>query len=611
MYKVVQDYMDKLNELAEDRGNNFFDKCDKELCAGVRAIALEWLNEIFTENGWSEEFVTAFAVYCNFFILQGLHLCLGNDFGLQVVYDTNEMDDEDRQYLELIREGISEQDIVCFFNAISMAIYNFDIPKLYIYVLSFLEICLADEQDFQTDEEKENIYDILLLMEHAKGEITGELQMLAEPQNLSVEQEKIKCADFSMLLPEIIISNPMRKLSLAAISDLETLSNLCDNEIKSFKDILEGLSGVIKKGDDSKVCKYIIFLDEFVKRTLSAEKIGDEYEYYGKITEYRDGAPIYRREFLNLPVNVSEKQYRNLELAKQIKLNVEKDRLIRKNEKMVEDYSHSIENIIKPALIAEVANCLREDEKNRHLYSKIMYIYFNEVITQNECRLLKMVHNVSVSKGAIRENISRAKKKNTRNGISIQKIAYKAINQISLQLAENAQKARFMFILEKMSQAGIDSEQINSKLWDSSREMDALYKMYHDKLNVVIELSRDLADLELNEEELGTSFLYTRIVEVLSNALTYGDYGSGRKFHLKIYTENTEEDENYIVVEMINGIGDRSFSDNRAGNGLKATEVMLERINFENPEKESFVSTDETEDGFFVTKMYIDADLYM
>lgn len=610
MYKVVLDYINQLNELAEEN-DDFFESCNKKACIKIRAIALEKLNEIFANNGWSEEFVTAFAVYCNFFILRGLHLKLKNDFGLEVIYDKNQMDEEDRQYLEFICRGIFEQDLACFANALEMDLYYFDIPKLYIYLLSFLAICWAPKQDFQTDEGREAILYALRTMELEKGEITGDLRELLEPQNLTIEQEEYKNADYSILLPEIIISDLPRHLLLAAISDLERLSDLSGKKIESFEDIIKGFSNIVENDDSDKMNSYFIFANEFVKRTIRAKKIGDQDEYSRKFTELRDDAPICRRAFLNLPVTVSERQYRNLALARQIKLNDEKKKLIRQNDKMVEDFSHSIENVIKPSLIAEIANYLREDEKNRDLYHKVMHIYFNEVITQNECRLLKMVHNVSVSKGAIRENISRAKQKNSTNKISLERTIYKAINQISLQLSENAQKARFMFILKKMSQAGIDSIQIDQKLWDSSKETDALYKMYHDKLNFTIELSEELKELELNEEELGTSFLYTRIVEILSNALTYGEYGSNQKFYLKIYTENTEDETNYIIVEMINRIGDRSFSAHREGNGLKATEAMLERINFENPEIESFVSTTETEDGLFMTKMYIDADLYL
>lgn len=614
MYRIVQDYIDALNELA-DEGERIaypLEECDKKTCMEVRDSALEFLNNIFAEYEWSEEFVTAYAVYCNFFILNGLHKILGDDFGLETIYDRNEMDDEDRQYLESIRYGIFDQDIEHFERALEMGLYDFDIPKLYGYILCFLEICLRDEEDFETEDGKEDILEWFGEMEFFKEEISGELKKLTEPRYLSFEEEKRRAGDFSALLPEIIISNTLRKLSIAAYSDLETLSALCGNKIESFQDILRGLASMMhnEEGNQEKRAHYAFFAESFVRRTLSAGEMGDdeEYEYGGKDIEERNSALIVRREFLNLPVNVSERQYRNLAMAKQVKLNAEKDSLIRQNNKMVEDYSHSVENIMKPALIAEVAKCLREDEKNRELYRKIMHIYFNEVITQNECRLLKMVHNVSVSKGAIRENISRAKKKNNENEITVKKIVYKAINQISLQLAENSQKTRFMFILEKMSQAGIDSAMIDRKLWDLSNEMEAVYKMYSDKLNFELTVSRDLEAVGWNEEEVGTSFFYTRIVEVISNALTYGDYGIDKMFHLKIYTDM---EDNYIVIEMINGIGNRSFSDNREGNGLNATEVMLERINFDNPEKEGFVSAGETEDGRFVTKMYIDADLYL
>lgn len=612
MYKIVQDYIDALNELADERARTagLLEDCDKKTCMEVRDSALELLNNIFAEYEWSEEFVTAYAVYCNFFVLNGLHKIFGDDFGLEKIYDRNEMDGEDRQYLEYIRYGIFDQDIEHFERALEMGLYNFDIPKLYVHILCFLEICSRDEEDFETEDGKEDILEWFGEMEVFKEEISGELKELTEPRHLSFEEEKRRAGDFSALLPEIIISSTLRKLSIAAYSDLESLSNLCGNKIESFQDILGGLAAMMhsEEGNQEKINYYIFFAEEFVRRTLSAGEMGDGELYDGKDIEGRNGTLIERREFLNLPVNLSERQYRSLAMAKQVKLNAEKDSMIRQNNKMVEDYSHSVENIMKPALIAEVAHCLREDEKNRELYRKIMYIYFNEVITQNECRLLKMVHNVSVSKGAIRENISRAKKKNSGNGITVKKIVYKAINQISLQLAENSQKTRFMFILEKMSQAGIDSAMIDRKLWDLSNEIETVYKMYSDQLNFELTVSKDLETIEWNEEEVGTSFLYTRIVEVISNALTYGDYGIDKMFHLKIYTDM---EDNYIVIEMINGIGDRSFSGNREGNGLNATEIMLERINFDNPEKEGFVSASETEDGHFVTKMYIDADLYL
>ena len=611
MYKIVKQYIDKLNVLVENTNQYFLDEASREECIQIRTNALDYLNSIFKEYNWSEEFVISFAVYCNFFILQGLHKNF--DFDLNRVYDTNEMDADDRQYLEYIHHGILEQNIKYFESAVDMNLYDFDIPKYYIYLLSFLELCLREEDDFATAEGKEDIFYWYCTMENSSKELSSDLIELIEPKELSIEEEAKINSDYSILLPRIIISSTMRKLSLAAISDLNVLSELSGKKIKTIDDIIDGYVNVMKNANDNKekMMQYLFFANEFIKRTRNASEIGDQAAYDGKTEELRDAEPICRREFLNLPVTVSEKQYRNIALAQQVKLNFEKEKLIQKNEEMVEDYSHSVENIIKPALISEVAKCLREDEKNRNLYNKIMYVYFNEIITQNECRLLKMVHNISISKGTVRESISKAKLVNGTNGIALRKLVCKAINQISLQLAEDSQKARFMFIMDKMRQAGIDSELISNRLWDSSENYEAVYDLYNEKLNFTINISEQLKNVVLNEEELGTSFLYTRIVELISNALTYGEYMKNRKFNFDIYLEETDFSDKYIVIEMANIIGDRSFSNNRNGNGLNATVTMLDRINFENPEKDCFVISEETEQGLYVTRLYIDADLYM
>lgn len=169
MYKIVEDYIDKLNELAKKARNankGFLESCDKKEKVKVRDSALELLNDIFSQYEWSEEFVTAFAVYCNFFILHGLHIEPAVDFGLEKVYDANEMDAEDRQYLEYIRFGIFEQNIDHFWNAYHMSLYNFDILKVYVYVLSFLELCSKDKDDFEIDEGKDDILFWLREMEY-------------------------------------------------------------------------------------------------------------------------------------------------------------------------------------------------------------------------------------------------------------------------------------------------------------------------------------------------------------------------------------------------------------------------------------------------------------
>lgn len=612
MYKIVKNYIKKLEDIVENTNDGYLEYVNEEECINVRNDALNYLNYIFEEYNWSEEFVISFAVYCNFFILNGLYKVLNYDFALMKVYDSNNMNPEERQYLDYIYHGILEQNIDYFEKAVSIGLYDFDIPKYYIYLLSFLELCLRENEDFESDEGKEDILEWYCTMENAKKEISGELKKYIEPLKLTFEDEGKISFDYSILLPGIIITSYERKFELAANSDLDMLSKLSGVEIQDFFDIEKALKAlnINSNINQDKIQKFIIFFGELIGRIRGAKEAGDYQLYCGKMENLDDAYLINRKDFLNLPVSVSENQYRNLALAKQLKLNFEKEALIQKNERMVEDFSHSVENIIKPALISEVANYLREDERNRNVYYKIMYIYYNEVITQNECRLLKMVHNVSVSKGTIRENISKSKLLDGNKGITIRNLVYKAINQIALQLSENSQKARFMFIMNKMSQVGIDSKLIDNRLWDSSKDYASVYKLFCEKLNFTLNIEDEVENICLNEEELGTSFIYTRIVELILNALTYGDYSGNINFIFDAYVEN-DYVEKYLIFDMTNNIGDRSFSNNRVGNGLNATNVMLERINIENPEKEFFVISGEKEKGVYVTRLYIDADLYI
>ena len=610
MYKIVEEFIEKLDSIVEKNDEGFFERTCREKCVNARTEALDYLNRIFKKFRWSEEFVISFAVYCNFFFLQGLHKVLGYELDLDKLYDDNVMNLEEREYLDYIYCGIRSQNIGYFDKAVNMNLFDFDLPKYYIYLLNFLELCLREEEDYESAEGRENIYEWYCNMENAKNDIEGELSEYIEPFELSMKEEAIIDSDYGIFLPRIIISNYTRKLALAASSDLEKMSDLSGQNIEVFQDLLDGLCNLINNSKDD-ILNYIRFGNEFIKRSIYAEEYGDYGIFLGKEELWIEEAPICRKNFLNLPVIVSEKQYRNIALAKQVKLNYEKDELITKNEKLVEDYSHSVENIMKPALIVRVADYLREDINNRELYNKIMHIYFNEVITQNECRLLKMVHNVSVTKGAIRENISKAKIYDDTNGILFNELVYKAINQVALQLSEDSKKSRFMFILDKMNQVGIDSKILEEKLWESSKKKTAVYDILKEKIDFCINISDELKKVSLNEEELGTSFLYTRIVELITNAFTYGKYDKYGQFSLHIYLDSRDDLNKYIVLEMINSIGDIDFSSGRSGNGLNATEAMLERINYANSERDYFVIAGEKEKGKFTTRMYIDADLYL
>ncbi len=606
MYAVVEKYIDDLNEMADEMTGDQVEFQDEESCLKARDQALEWLNNIFAEYDWSEEFVISYAVYCNFYLMKGLYNVIGDDYNLEWLYELNDFDDDDKQYLEYIYRGIEEQDEQFFLDVIEMRLYDFDIPKYYIYLINFLEICFADDNDFETEKGRQYIYRCYLSMKGMEKNISGELKENIVPRRVSFDEEKMVASDYSILLPQIYISNPVRKLGIAASSDLDFLSDLSGVNINDAKGVFEAC----RKAQELPFQEQIYFdveLNELIGRIKNMSKIEEMEREYDR--EYDITIPIQRREFLNLPGFVNENKYRNVAMAKQLALNYEKDMLIRKNERMVEDYAHSVENIIKPALIAEVAECLRGDENNREIYNKILNVYFNEVITQNECRLLKMVHNDRTAREIIRTNIQNAKKIDSGNGVTLRGLVDNALKQICLQLCEDGKKARFMFIMKKMMTVGVTTELINDALWQESKKSGFIYKLFSEKFNLQIHISEEAEEVYLNEEEIGTSFLYTRIVELMTNAFTYGSYDKNCRFELNIFTDKLSVSK-YLIIEMINKIGDRSYRRGGVGNGLNATKAMLEKINRKN-DAIDFMNVEENEEGEYSTKLYIDAALYM
>ena len=599
MYAVVEKYIDDLNEMADEMTGDQVEFQDEESCLKARDQALEWLNNIFAEYDWSEEFVISYAVYCNFFIINGIFRVIGDDYNLERFYELNNFDDDDKQYLEYIRKGIMKQDFSCFYNAIDLC--GFDLPKFYAYLLGVKTICSYSNEDFETEKTKKEIDAIYTNISKIIEDVSEPLKKNIIPQRLSMSEEEAVESTFTMLIPKIYISSNIRQLSVAVLGDLNLLSDMSGITINGIQDFIMA---------HNKMCNiqsFICMENVLIGRIRNMCSM-DEQDIFNQLGDPK-GYLIYRRHFLKLPMFVSEQDYQKIMMARQIHLNYEQDKLIQKNERMVEDYAHSVENIIKPALIAEVAECLRGEEKNREIYNKILNVYFNEVITQNECRLLKMVHNEGTDDGTIRINIENAKKVDSENGITFCGLVDNALKQICLQLCEDGKKARFMFIMKKMMTVGVTTELINDALWQESKERGFIYKMFSEKINLQIHVSEEVEKICLNEEEMGTSFLYTRIVELMINAFTYGSYDKDCRFELNIFTDELNASK-YIIMEMINKIGDRSYRSGGGGNGLNATRAMLERINYTNDDID-FMNVKETNEGEYRTKLYIDADLYM
>lgn len=630
MYQCVTEFMEKLDEIKdefmEEYGCAEYSAPRGEVSEGRveadRIQCLKLLTDIFEEKGWSEEFVTAFGVYCNFYILTGMYQVFGEEdsFGLEVLYEKME-EQEDKEYLEYIRRGIYEQEYEAFLEATE--IYGYSLPWLYRYIITYKALILYDKEDLNEEENREIFMELFRHLQMYLKEIDAQLKEYTYPEEVPLEEvENINKTDY---LPCIKVIEYTRESVRCMKSDLQEMAEISGQKsCENFQDIWKGwirlFSAVEKVEIENPVAKiydtpewekyahYYFFLNSFFER-LKHMKVSREYDY---MNYERDSSLFERKFFLMLPLQISPKGAEMFSYARELQLWVEREKLMEKNRRMVEDYSHSVENIIKPFLINEVAELLRQDEKYHDLYRKLIQAYNSEVTTRNECRLLKMAHDFTLGKGAIRESISRCKEKGEgkeQATVTLEELFCQAAEQVIREVLED-DRSRMEFVRKKLAKEGYDIQELEEACWQ--REQNRKAGGWTDRrpsfLNMEFRVAEELKNLRLQKEEMGTTFLYTRLVELLVNAFTYGAFGNEDVFSMSLTLKVKEMGKQYIVLEEINTIGDREYCSGK--NGLESMNEMLRRINSYNPERENFVETQEAE-GIFHTKVYFDAELYM
>ncbi len=621
MYKAVETYIDKLETMREETFEQY--PCVVEYCdmagsvpVGIaerdRNRAVTLLERLFIQYSWSDEFVTAFGVYCNFYVLTGMHKCLKEDFGLEKLYAMLE-DEEDIQYLEYIRKGIYHQEEKMFLHAIGMNIYDFSIPWLYVYFFCLKHLTSYTMEELQKKDEQESFINIYNGMESAEKNIAQELKECIQINRIPFCGLGAFLSDIYQVkyIPHVYILDDILMYAACAVSDMGMLKQYGHMEkIASFEDFSNGLGKAACNEEDAR--NYVFFSGELFGRIDTVAYLSGDYNSRAIDSEKyeRDGVLLDRRYYLKLPMGISEEGATYVHYARQLKLRLEKEKLIEKNRKMVEDYSHSIENIIKPSLISDIADLLKKDEKYREVYRKLVQAYFSEVTTQNECRLLRMTHDFETSSGAIRENISRCKAEkpgNAKGVVSFEDLLYKAVNQVMFQIVDD-KRSRMQFIRDKISKAGLDLQLVDQSLWGADQDKDRIFAFWKKFFQMDCCVEDALKDQYFWEEAVGTTFLYTRMVELLTNMFTYKEYGSGKGMTFSVKLEEKDGKRSYLVFETCNRIGDRGYASGK--NGLVSMEEMLNRMNGYDPDRDVFVESGE-EGEIFRVRVFIEAGLYI
>lgn len=177
----VFDSINKLKKVFEEHSSAFLfayipENVSTEVVLKVakskRDKMIEILNQFYNEHYQTREgvddFITLFGVYCNYYILYGLHLILKeDDFGTSKIFE-NISDDSLKKYLSLIRSGICAQDAAQFEDATKINT-NYSLAHFYLFL-----ICLRQywSSSYDVDKEKE-------LLAHYKAIKNEELRKYA------------------------------------------------------------------------------------------------------------------------------------------------------------------------------------------------------------------------------------------------------------------------------------------------------------------------------------------------------------------------------------------------------------------------------------------------
>ena len=242
---------DSINELkkvfAESQVDCFFTVIPKDFDAKVTNAAeshrdkmIKILNQFYKENYQSsdgiDDFVTLFGVYCNYYILCGLHIILKEDeydFGMSKIFE-NISNNSLKEYLSLIRSAICTQDTALFEKAVEKN-KNYSLAHFYLFLKSLRKYW--NQSNYAEQEEA--------LLKHYRAIRNEELKKYA-----------LGISDF---IPSV--SNYIIKVGKNFLLTLLTLmAQVVGSEIEKIKEIM----GTYDKSFDSPPlpCPYLMTTEE-------------------------------------------------------------------------------------------------------------------------------------------------------------------------------------------------------------------------------------------------------------------------------------------------------------------------------------------------------------
>ena len=306
---------------------------DNEQILEIRLKMLVLLSDFYRNFIDDEDdFIILFAIYCNLYIRYNFHQLLPEkDFGIFSILE-NIKNDEMKEYLSLIQNGIYNQDISYFYKASDLK-PKYSLSYVYLFIYSVKRYAMIRNK---TDNIKD--FDSFIIVDYF-NKIEKDLQDYVLGKNNSVNND--------------IYENNLPCLKV--LNNDDDLSKFVDkSQVDKFKNNFE---------------------DKNIKKDfLNSDIIGDRLLYLGIPTI------VFQFDFLSVVLE-QNKLYKDIFYTQ------------RENGKIIKDFAHKYKNMKATNLYDVAQILLKEDVKEyRNLGNMILLEYINKTAMTEDVYIMQMMY---------------------------------------------------------------------------------------------------------------------------------------------------------------------------------------------------------------------------
>lgn len=601
--------------------------------------AVEWLKEITNINSLKNHFLDGGVFFSPATYLLAIYYCVGK--GVKQNYDEainifktltypNIHDVPEDEYIESINPLIAAGLAICYYRcdkekkitsqlfecavkkynpiAILWSIFikynNLDIDKeinelkeeCRINHIIYISICiepalLSDESTVIKNLRKKNIE-----LKKNKKEIADALKKAA--QNLFEPRYEIYTDDFDIVsyhFPKEVIVFLEKRNNCCYANIILAYYYQCFNETEK---VLEHLKIASEKGDilaNRELGIYYEEKKEFNKAIEYFKKINKLYSSYD--TDITEKINDFAKNQIKLIEYKYQLEKKNEQLEEKIKQN---ESLQNRMQKLVEQFTHSLGNVIFPDTIYQVAERLKNLPECRRDTLLLHEAYHAEIIIKLQAELLR--HRYGNKEPESFRNMIRKCRRNANadeKSKTIEDILNFAVSRVTARFL-NQHYAGLETIRNKiLTQTHTDLNQLKQKFEDDI--------LLHNCLSPLEWVSQNLRPIQITQisplwkkvfilsDSYAEALLFGYFSEILFNAFKYADH-ENQEFLTLSFAEETINDDIYLSCNWSNPTTNQKLSGLGTNQGLEAIAEDLKQLNStEKPEQSLLIYQQENQ----------------